>query len=253
MDKRQVKKKDALVCSPILAGPAAEYIRTTMETIGGWLSSDEATIFCVVDEMQKMQGVEGWLAELGVWQGRGALLMHFLRRPGEALYAIDIFDLRNEAHSHFNDPEIFLGNCRRLGADKDTTMVKVDTAATPEVLNTALPPGGCRLFHIDGGHEYASVKHDMLFAASVLSDGGVLSCDDVFSNKFPGVTQALIEMLLKNPQLAPFAISQKKVWITTRSHAKIYNAHLAKRFEGVKFRQSKFMDSSTLILSIQVN
>lgn len=243
-------KKGELFRSVGLKGPAADYISTTMETIGGWLSADEAAIFCLVDEVQKEQGIEGWLAELGVWQGRGALLMHFLRRPREALYAIDIFDLRSKSHSHFNDPEIFLNNCRRLGADKDLSIVKTDTAATPEMLGSALPPRGCRLFHVDGGHEYASVKHDMMFAASVLAEGGVLSCDDVFSNKFPGVTQALIEMLQFNPQLAPFALSGKKAWITTRTHAKIYHTHILQRFDGVKFRQSKFMDWPTLILTL---
>lgn len=231
-----------------LEGPAAAYIREEMEGIGGWLSQEEAALFCLVDEVQKAQGIEGWLAELGVWHGRGALLLHFLRRPGEQLFAIDIFDLRSSKHPYFNDPGIFLGHCRRLQADQDTVIIKIDTAATPEMLARSLPTSGSRLFHVDGGHKYEAVRHDMAFAASRLADGGVLSCDDVFTRKFPGVTQALIEMLQENTRLAPFALSRKKAWITTKEHCDPYRQHLAERIGITKVKRSQFMGSTTLIV-----
>src|SRR5690554_1013404 len=206
-------------------GAARAYV-ANLNDIGGWLSRHEASIFVLVDEVQKAHGITGYLADLGVWHGRGAILLQHLRRPGEQVYAIDIFDLRKPTHSHFNDPAIFLANVGKYGPDKNVNLVKIDTSTHPEALMQSVPVSGCRLFHVDGGHEYRSVRHDMEFAASALSDGGVMVCDDVLAKKFPGVTQALIETLLAHPGLAPFAISTKKAWVSSRAMADLYRQHL---------------------------
>lgn len=229
------------------SGKPSEFIREISQ-VEGWLSKHEAALFLLVDEVQKRDGVRGYLAELGVWRGRGAILLCLLRRPGEDVYAVDIFDLRDRAHSHYNDPELFKENIRKYAPGQEVKLVTVDTAATPEVLSRELPASGCRIFHVDGGHEYKSVRHDMAFAASTLTAGGVMVCDDVFARKFPGVTQALIETLMNNPRLAPFAISTKKAWLTTGDAAELYLDHFSARCVGGRFRRSEFMGREVLVI-----
>src|SRR5690606_9170450 len=151
---------------------------------------------------------------LGVWHGRSALLLYQFLESNERLYAVDIFDLRSRSHRYFNDPNIFLGHCKRLRVDERLEVVKMDTTRDGERLAAKLGSKSCRIVHGGGGHDDRTAKMDRALGASVLVDGGVLVCDDVFLRGFPGVTQALVELLQKKGDLVPIAISTKKIWIT---------------------------------------
>jgi hypothetical protein len=167
-----------------------------------------------LDAVQKALGVKGNLVEIGVWHGRGAILFHHLLNEGECVYAVDIFDLRESEHSHFNDPAILQANMRNFGCDDGRLVpVRMDTSKNGHKLLNMVKPKTVRILHIDGGHNYEVVRRDIEIARRTLGKGAVLVFDDFFNHKHPGTTQAIMEFLLLTPDIAPFLITEKKLWV----------------------------------------
>lgn len=57
----------------------------------------------------------------------------------------------------------------------------------------------CRLAFIDGGHSYKEVCEDIRNIESFLISGALILFDDVYAG-FPGIDQAVKEMIIDNPQ-----------------------------------------------------
>ena len=51
---------------------------------------------------------------------------------------------------------------------------------------------------IDGGHSYETVKEDLNLSAKILSQGGVIMCDDYIHHQAPGVKMAIDEFVKNN-------------------------------------------------------
>lgn len=188
-----------------------DYIRE-MKRIDGWLSTAEARCFVELDAVQKAAGIHGDLVEIGVWQGRGAILFHHLLREDECVHAVDIFDLRDRDHPYFNDPQALQANARHFGCDDRLRPVRMDTSRDGHRLLDIVRPESVRILHIDGGHDYEVVRRDIEVARRMLGEGAALVFDDFFNRRHPGTTQAIMEFLLSTPAIAPFMVTGKKLW-----------------------------------------
>lgn len=227
-----------------VARDVATYIGK-MERIDGWLSAADAECFVHVDAVQKEKGVRGDLVEIGVWHGRGAILLHHLARPEEKVLAVDMFDLREREHPFFNDPERLKENAAEFGCDERLVPVRMDTPAEGHRLPDLVGRRGARIIHIDGGHDYATVRRDIEIASRLLRGGAVLVFDDFFSIGHPGTTQAIMEFMVTTPGYAPFLITKKKLWVC---QADWYKRYFGKFKEvGVAKRRAEMFHHRVLI------
>jgi hypothetical protein len=216
----------------------ADYI-AAMDRIDGWLSRNDARCFVHVDEVQKAAGVEGDLIEIGVWHGRGAILFHHLARASERVLAVDIFDLRDRTHSHFNDPAQLRAHAAAFGCDERLVEVRMDTSRHGHRLLDVAGARPVRLVHIDGGHDYAVVRRDIEIASRLLQGGAVLVFDDFFNRKHPGTTQAIMEFMVTSPGYAAFMMTTKKLWVCHSDWHQRYFRHF-RQAEAIRARSVLF-------------
>ena len=60
------------------------------------------------------------------------------------------------------------------------------------------------MIHIDGAHDYASVRNDLLLAKELLIPGGIVIFDDIISLHTPGVSGAVWEGVVNDGLLPLF-------------------------------------------------
>jgi hypothetical protein len=77
--------------------------------------------------------------------------------------------------------------------------------------------GSARFVSIDGSHLLEDVRHDLAVCEGVVSDFGVIACDDFLNPVRMGVAQAIHERLSGTTDLAPFAYIQNKLFLCRRS------------------------------------
>jgi hypothetical protein len=179
----------------------AEYVEAGRLAIPGWFDRTDARLFRGICEAQSAAGMKGDLLEIGVFQGRTAVLLGFLAGPGERVVASDIFDepadpdsveaaqdtwayrgitadtfLAHWRHFHHHDPHVISGPSANLTAD--------DLGPT------------FRFVHIDGSHLYEAVRQDIELARAVSRPGAVVALDDIRSPHTPGVSAAAWEAII---------------------------------------------------------
>lgn len=183
-----------------LTGELKSYF-SSYKTIPGWFFHTDYVLFCKLDELQKRLGRQGHLLEIGVYQGRSAILLGYLKRSDERLVVCDLFPedgnhprgLFESNYLRFHDrlPEIFHGPSTEL----------------PD----SLTPGTFRFVHIDGAHIYSIVRADLERAKSLLSPGGIVVIDDYANPRFPGNVAATWEEVVKGG-LHPLCLTDMKLY-----------------------------------------
>lgn len=201
------------------------YVRQ-MPAMEGWFWPAAAYLMAWIDHRQRLAGVTGDLFEIGAYHGRSAALLASLLRLNERLGVCDLFGI--EAHAGerpvlINDvaaPSIngaargflptFLDNLRRYappGADRRVRVFRGASASlSPDDTGT-----GCRIFHIDGGHEATDVFADLAVADRALIDDGIVVLDDFHNFAWPGVAEGFFQFMRERPgRFAPLAIGFNK-------------------------------------------
>ena len=150
------------------------------------------------------RAVPGAMAELGVWRGNSAKVIHGLA-PERRLYLFDTFagfdrndsepGLDEDAILHFRDTSVdqvrrFLGNSPNLrfcpGWFPETT------ASVPEEERFAFVHLDCDL--------YKPIKAAMEFFYPRMVAGGMIVIHDFSNDRWPGVAQAVDEFLAGKPE-----------------------------------------------------
>src|SRR5262245_52306626 len=119
----------------------AESVLGSISEIEGWFSPLDARVFIAVDELQRARSVRGDLLEIGVFQGRSAVLLGYFRQEGERLVACDLFE-RSRQRRRFED------NWARFHGP----LPEVHAMASSELRGVGLSRS-FRLAHVDGGHD----------------------------------------------------------------------------------------------------
>jgi len=201
-----------------------QYVRK-MTAMEGWFWPAAAYVFAWIDHRQKQAGLVGNLFEIGVYHGKSAALLAAFLRDGERLGVCDLFGFEavpgdrplqigeggspgssNGAAAGFLT--IFLDNLRRFGPSSATVRVFRGSSVglTPEDTGS-----GCRLIHIDGGHEAADVRADLAVADRALHDHGVVILDDFHNFAWPGVAEGFFDFMRAHPgRFVPLAMGFNK-------------------------------------------
>tara|TARA_B100001741_G_C16461975_1_gene555633 strand:- start:640 stop:1113 length:474 start_codon:yes stop_codon:yes gene_type:complete len=78
--------------------------------------------------------------------------------------------------------------------NKNTTIIKGNTNSILKDLNLK----DVDYIFVDGGHDYATVKNDLIFSKKFLAPNGTILCDDYNLSYAPGVKKAIDEFISEN-------------------------------------------------------
>jgi SAM-dependent methyltransferase len=203
----------------------ADYLKAT-RSVEGWFFPIDATLFGMIDEIQKREGISGNLFEIGVHHGKTSIALARMAAPGESVGVCDVFERQelNADNSGEGSRELFETNMRlhgRLPADELHIFAKRSDGLTPEETTT-----GCRFFHIDGGHRAEDVVADLTTASRALRPDGVVVLDDVFNPNWPGVGEGYYQFHSEQREVfVPIVIGGNKVFFARPAAAEIYERH----------------------------
>ncbi len=170
------------------AGETFALYNRHLKEIPGFLTRRQALIWGFLLEFQVSSGIEGNLAEIGVYEGRSAVLLAAWERPGEMLTLIDPY------HSAELSARI---EAAAPGASHTFhALSSEDPAVTRAIASLAR---SVRFFHIDGRHSAHCVRHELDLADTALAARGLVCVDDFFSDRYPEVTLGVFDFLRDRP------------------------------------------------------
>ena len=131
------------------------------------------------------------IVEIGVHHGKGFVPLA-LHSGARKLCAIDIFDDQdaNIDLSGHGDRAVFERNLADFGVDPGRLSIlsRRSTEVRPAELRDLV--GAVSFFHIDGGHDFETVKSDVALAVAVATEHSVIVLDDMFRPEWPEVSMA---------------------------------------------------------------
>ena len=170
-------------------------MKATVNLPQGWMSKAERRWLAL-----RGPEINGLAAEVGCWRGRSTLAL--LSRFGTGhLYAVDTWvgppDGLGQAHIYEGAGDVYaefrwnLSPEIRAGAVIPLRMDSLEGAAE---IARRHGTGCLDLVFIDADHRYDAVCADILSYFPLLRPGGIMAGHD-YSEKFPGVIQAVDELL----------------------------------------------------------
>lgn len=191
-----------------------------LTSVEGWLDLLDAEFLRAVSDAQArlLPAARLDIVEIGVYKGRSAVLLGFLLRPGERLIACDTFraadglSAENATWNRRFYPDLARADFERSYLRYHARLPLI-VAAPSASLPAVLVPGSCRLVHVDGGHDYETVRQDALIARGLLAAGGVVVFDDYCKPHLPGTALAVWEQVLRGG-LVPMVLTDAKMYAT---------------------------------------
>ena len=179
-----------------------KYLGATRNVDGWFLEEAAATWDCLL-QFQHTAKITGNLLEIGVWNGKSALMSVLHAGAGEIQLLVDPRDLKEA-----------LDNLRKLRADATIDCYQKPSRALfkhPEYRNML---SSFRWIHIDGRHSAQDVSVDLRLADDLLNDNGMVVVDDFFYAGYPQVTQAVYQYLFSHPNsFALLLCGHKKAYL----------------------------------------
>lgn len=188
----------------------------SLADIEGWLQPGAAQLICGIEEEQRRRGIVGARVEFGVHHGRSLILLALLD-PDSPVLGLDL------------DTTTVQQNIARLGI-RNAHLIKGDTnSATGATVRSAMLPlhfTNARFISIDGDHSFRGTLHDLHLAVELLCPDGVVLVDDVANPIYPGVHEALMDVVDRQI-LVPFAAAGGRIAMCAPSDVEKWVAHFA--------------------------
>ena len=197
---------------------AKKYLKETKK-IEGWFSIHDVVSFSSILNIQQNLAISGSLLEIGVYQGKSAIVVGNYSRAYGDFEVCDIFQLESDVEnekeissSYSNlQREIFETNYRyKLG------VIPVIHECKSIDLRNKLVSESYRFIHIDGSHLYDHVVNDIELALDVVThEDGVIVMDDFRSQHTLGVSLAIWEKIIVGG-FRPFLVTPAKMYLAKR-------------------------------------
>lgn len=142
--------------------------------------------------------------ELGVKNGDSALLLMLCMNSHDHIYLID-----------HKKSESFIHSINKIENISPTQISYIISKTSDERAIHSLK-NSCDFIHIDAGHMYHQVKYDIEQYLPFLSYHRFLVINDFFQPRWPGVTEAVYDIIIKNSsgtELNPFLIGFNKLYL----------------------------------------
>jgi hypothetical protein len=153
------------------------------ENVPGFFVFDAMIAWEFFLELQTASGIAGHFLEIGVYQGKSAILGAMYMQPDELCFFDDINSLAacEAAVTSFRpDNNVFI------------QAPAFDLMQHPAVIHQRRR---FRWVHIDGDHTGYSLMHDLLVAAELVAESGIICVDDFFSFRYPQLSAAAFRFL----------------------------------------------------------
>lgn len=185
-----------------------------LSSVTGWLTATDLAALRHIDAMQRSSADGGDILEIGVYYGKSAIALGYLRQPDERLVLCDVFE--DNPKPGYRGPDLvgFESTFARFHDWAPTIhqCSSLDLAARESERRF-------RLVHIDGSHSFPIVAHDIRTAKALLVPGGVVVLDDYRTLHRPGVAAATWSEMVHG-ELRPFAVSSWKLYATWADDAR---------------------------------
>jgi predicted O-methyltransferase YrrM len=161
-------------------------LRGLLDSVGGYMMPEAMAVWDTLLEFQKTNKISGGILEIGVFEGKSALLLGLHCAKDEPLVLVDPYDFgAREAVRELTgkDPLYILSDSRLVEQQ-------------PELVRLA---GTFRWIHIDGDHTSRGIRNDLDICNRLLGDNGIICLDDFFTASFPQVTRVAFEFLNDHP------------------------------------------------------
>lgn len=204
-----------------------KYISEDSSKIDGWFYPFDMVTIAQLDHIQSAMGLNGFLCEVGVYKGKSLVLLSHLAKQGERLFGFDLFpdNLLEETTSALSN----------YGSQVEHELIVSDTSSlTTEFLRSKFTDG-LRILHIDAGHEYHEVLHQMMMFAQYVKEGGIIIMDDYQDREFPGIEAAVLAFseIDRPRRFVPFYSGANKIYLCEFSFASKYQEWLL-NFDSVR-------------------
>jgi hypothetical protein len=223
-----------------------KFVFHDLQTIEGYIDPPDALVFLSLLQAQRQAGLEGGIAEIGVFYGRSYFLFRKIGGDTEKIVAIDLFDIDQTADGTSPQYGHFLENGRRLGIPVDEDLVIKGDSTCLAPANITEKAGKIRFFSIDGGHMLPDVVADSRLAMHSLADHGIIAFDDTFNPAWPEVTVGVADFLREYADtFAAFCVTKYKTYVCRRDFHDLYDNAIASAADLNAFEhvETTFLDS----------
>ena len=170
------------------------------DAIDGFISHRGAKAISAILTSQRERGVSGSIVEIGTYIGKTFVGLSLAASVNENVVGIDLFDGRMS--------DVLVENIRKH-VDLKSVSIKLKRCSSAELSvenwkDILVNPS--RFVHIDGGHDFSSVLHDIYLSDSYLAETGVVVIDDFVHEWYPDVTEGIILGLRSCQNLRPVAV-----------------------------------------------
>lgn len=204
------------------------FIFQDLRSVEGYIDPPDALVFKALLQAQTKEGLNGGMAEIGIYYGRSYFLLRKFAQSEERVLGIDLFDLDPPQDGSLDQYERLMENGRRLGFSMDADLIiKGDsTRLSPADITAKIGP--VRFFSIDGGHHLHHVLADAKLAMEVIAPHGVIVFDDTFNPAWPEVTVGVADFLRTHGHsLVCFAMTKYKTYVCRREFHATYAGAIA--------------------------
>ncbi|MDM9621223.1 hypothetical protein A6U87_21640 [Rhizobium sp. AC44/96] len=222
-----------------------KFIFRDLRAIKGYIDPPDALVFLSLLRSQEAAGLNGAVAEIGVYFGRSYFLFRKLCGGGAKIVAIDPFDIPGRENGR-GQYEAFIENGRRLGLPVDEELVIKRDSTQVNATDITEKAGKVRFFSIDGGHMLRHVLSDARLAAESLADHGVIAFDDTCNPAWPEVTVGVADFLREQQgRFASFCMTKYKTYVCRQSFHGLYSQAIATSPDLLAFGhvQTEFLGS----------
>lgn len=205
-----------------------KFIFRDLQTIEGYIDPPDALVFLSLLRAQNKSGLEGGIAEIGVFYGRSYFLLKKISE-GDRILAIDLFDLGQTPDAASTQYARFIANGRRLGLAVDEELVIRGDSTLMRADEITRKVGRTRFFSIDGGHTLQHIASDSRLATDTLADHGIIAFDDTFNPAWPEVTVGVADFLREHKDMfSTFCMTKYKTYVCRNEFHEFYLNAIAK-------------------------
>ncbi len=191
--------------------------RAEFKAVRGWLTPTDQSMFSWFLRRQNKNEPDGNLVELGVYEGKSAILIGCFLKNRETFKVCDLFDSAGGETAIGENVRSFYSSLTQKTFETNylsvhATLPKIVRGLSSSIVNH-VEPGSCRLIHVDASHQYEHVREDTASARLLLRDGGIVIFDDYRSQHTPGTAAAVWEAVV-NEGLQPICVTSNKFYGT---------------------------------------
>lgn len=221
-----------------------KYIDNGFAKVNGFCPLETLSI---LDYLDNFTDKSAGALEIGIHHGQFFIALNQLVSDTHTSYAVDVFnrqDLNIDSSGEGNYQQ-FIDNLKLYDRHQGSNVRVLPGDSTDRTVFSNM--GQFHYISVDGGHTPEHVVNDLIVAADLVTNNGIVIVDDYFNHWWPSVTEGIAKYLLTTPTLVPFATSKNKMWMCKLSYKRQYYNYI-KTIPQFNKTETKFFDKEIIDL-----